>query len=114
CFHDFIREGETGFIFNHRAADPADALREKIENVMVDKPLLARVAGAGYRESAEYSLTRVADQFLDDFNSLVRNSDAAPTDRYSNASFRLRIALPARNPAGLRSLARRLYLYCSV
>jgi len=81
CFHDFIREGETGFIFNHRAADPADALREKIENVMVDEPLLARVAGAGYRESAEYSLTRVADQFLDDFNSLVRNTDAATTDR---------------------------------
>jgi glycosyltransferase involved in cell wall biosynthesis len=81
CFHDFIREGETGFIFNHRAAKPTDALREKIENVMVDETLLARVAGAGYRESAEYSLARIADQFLDDFNSLVRNSDAARTDR---------------------------------
>ena len=80
CFHDFIREGETGFIFNHRAANPTDALREKIENVMVDETLLARVAGAGYRESAEYSLARIADQFLDDFNSLVRNSDAARTD----------------------------------
>jgi glycosyltransferase involved in cell wall biosynthesis len=81
CFHDFIREGETGFIFNHRAANPADALREKIENVMVDEPLLARVAEAGYGKSAECSLTCVAAQFLDDFNSLVRNSDAAKTDR---------------------------------
>jgi hypothetical protein len=81
CFHDFIREGETGFIFNHRAANPADALREKIENVMVDEPLLARVAEAGYGKSAECSLTCVAAQFLDDFNSLVRNSDAARTGR---------------------------------
>ena len=81
CFHDFIREGETGFIFNHRAANPVDALREKIENVMVDEPLLARVAEAGYGKSAEYSLTCVAAQFLDDFNSLVRNSDAARTGR---------------------------------
>jgi glycosyltransferase involved in cell wall biosynthesis len=81
CFHDFIREGETGLIFDHRAANPAEALREKIENVMVDEPLLVRVAEAGYRESVEYSLARVADQFLDDFNSLVRNSDAARTDR---------------------------------
>ena len=81
CFHDFIREGETGFIFNHRAANPVDALRKKIENAMVDETLLARVAEAGYRKSAEYSLSCVADQFLDDFNSLVRNSDAATTGR---------------------------------
>jgi glycosyltransferase involved in cell wall biosynthesis len=81
CFHDFIREGETGFIFDHRAPNPADALREKIENVLVDEPLVARVAEAGYRKSAEFSLAKVADQFLNDFNSLVRNSDAATTGR---------------------------------
>jgi glycosyltransferase involved in cell wall biosynthesis len=81
CFHDFIREGETGFIFNHRAANPIDALREKIENVVVDEPLLARMAEAGYCKSTEYSLTCVADQFLDDFNSLVRNSDVARKGR---------------------------------
>ena len=81
CFHDFIREGETGFVFDHRAANPADALREKIENAIVDETLLARVAEAGYRKSAEYSLSHVADQLLNDFNSLVRNSDAATTGR---------------------------------
>lgn len=81
CFHDFIREGETGFMFDRRAANPADALRQKIENAIADEPLLARVAEAGYRKSAEFSLTCVADQFLDDFNSLVRNSDAARTGR---------------------------------
>jgi glycosyltransferase involved in cell wall biosynthesis len=72
CFHDFIREGETGFMFDHRAANPADALRKKIENAMVDETLLARVAEAGYRKSAEFSLTSVADQFLNDFNSVVK------------------------------------------
>jgi glycosyltransferase involved in cell wall biosynthesis len=72
CFHDFIREGETGFMFDHRAANPADALRKKIENAIGDETLLARVAEAGYRKSAEYSLTCVADQFLNDFNSVVK------------------------------------------
>ena len=81
CFNDFIREGETGFVFDHRVANAADALRKKIENAMVDETLLARVAEAGYRKSAQYSLSHVADQFLDDFNSLVRNPDAARTDR---------------------------------
>ena len=72
CFHEFIREGETGFVFDHRNAKPADALRKKIENAIVDETLLARVAEGGYRKSAEFSLPNVADQFLNDFNSLVK------------------------------------------
>jgi glycosyltransferase involved in cell wall biosynthesis len=81
CFHDFIRDGETGFIFDHRAADPAAALREKMAKVIVDPMLLSRVAEAGYRKSAEYSPSRVAKLFLEDFNSLLSNSDAAGTNR---------------------------------
>ena len=81
CFHDFIRNGETGFIFNHRARNPVESLREKIANTIVDPALLARVAEAGYRASADYSIARVADKFLDDFNSLLVDSDATRTDR---------------------------------
>ena len=29
CFHDFIRDGETGFIFDHRIDQPAKALQRK-------------------------------------------------------------------------------------
>lgn len=79
CFHDFIQDHETGFIFNHRAPDATGALGEKLENVIVDPALLSQVAAAGYRKSAEYSVAGVADQFLQDFNSLIRNSDAART-----------------------------------
>src|ERR1700704_1708922 len=81
CFRDFIRDGETGFIFNHRSLNPAESLRAKIENVIVDPTLLSTVADAGYRKSAEYSLACVADQFLEDFNLLIANSDAARTSR---------------------------------
>jgi glycosyltransferase involved in cell wall biosynthesis len=81
CFHDFIRDHETGFIFNHRAANPSETLREKIEKVIADPTLLSTVADAGYRKSAEYSLGRVADQFLEDFNSLLRHPDATGTNR---------------------------------
>jgi glycosyltransferase involved in cell wall biosynthesis len=81
CFHDFIRDGETGFIFDHRSSNPAESLRARIENVIVDPTLLSTVADAGYRKSAEYSLASVADQFLEDFNSIIANSDAARTSR---------------------------------
>ena len=73
CFGDFIREGETGFIFDHRAQPVAEMLRDKIDNVTSDETLLARVATAGYEKSAEYSPERVADQFLKDFDSVIRN-----------------------------------------
>jgi glycosyltransferase involved in cell wall biosynthesis len=79
CFHDFIREGETGFVFDHRTASPATALSQKLENL--DLAALARVADAGYRKAAEYSLERVTDQFLADFKSVVFDSYAERTSR---------------------------------
>jgi len=81
CFHDFISDHATGFIFDHRAANPVEALQEKMAKVIADPTLLSRVGEAGYRKSAEYSLARVADQFLDDFNSLISNSDAGRNNR---------------------------------
>jgi len=72
CFHDFIRDGETGFIFDHRTYDPAESLRAKIENILSDQALLERVAVRGHEKAAEYSVERVAKQFLADFESVIR------------------------------------------
>ena len=81
CFTDFVREGETGFIFDHRAKDPVEALREKIEKVLAHDSLLGRVAEEGYRKSAEYSVPRVADRFLSDFHSVMQDSHVGNTNR---------------------------------
>jgi glycosyltransferase involved in cell wall biosynthesis len=81
CFSDFVRDGQTGFLFDHRSKNPAQALREKLESVIVDPTLLARVSEAGYRKSAEFSIDRVADQFLHDFGSLSSQSDGAGANR---------------------------------
>jgi len=71
CFTDFISAGETGFVFDHRLNNPADALRKRLESVMTDQTMLERVAENGYRRSADYSVDRVANQFLHDFSSLI-------------------------------------------
>ncbi len=76
CFQDFIRDGETGFVFDHRAETPAKAFGRRSRNAIADPILLANVADAGYRKSADYSVSRVADQFLHDFSSLTGKSDA--------------------------------------
>ena len=74
CFHDFIRDNETGFIFDHRAQPITETLRAKIDNILADETPLARVAAAGYEKSAEYSPERVTEQFLKDFESVIREN----------------------------------------
>lgn len=73
CFTDFVRDGETGFIFDHRSSSLDENLRTKIEKIANDEALLARVAEAGRRKSEEYSLSRVADCFIADFSSIVQS-----------------------------------------
>jgi glycosyltransferase involved in cell wall biosynthesis len=81
CFQDFIQDGQTGFVFDHYSTNPAENLRDKIDNVIADEMLLARVADSGYRKAAEYSLERVASQFLNDLSSLTTNSHGTGTSR---------------------------------
>ena len=72
CFADFIRDGETGFVFDHSSNDPAESLRAKLETLVGDQRILSRIADAGRRKSAEYSLSQVADRFIADFSSLIQ------------------------------------------
>src|SRR6202171_6516006 len=81
CFQDFIRDGQTGFVFDHYSTNPAENLRNKIAHVIADEMLLARVAESGHAKTAEYSVERVASQFLDDFSSLITKSHGAGTSR---------------------------------
>jgi glycosyltransferase involved in cell wall biosynthesis len=81
CFSDFIRDRETGFVFNHRSNFPVESLREKMETIVGDEALLARVAEAGRRKSEEYSLSRVADRFIADFSSLIQEANAGSANR---------------------------------
>jgi glycosyltransferase involved in cell wall biosynthesis len=73
CFRDFIENGVTGFTFDHRSETPAKTLTTTIQGLLSDETMLARVAAAGYEKSIEYSLPRVADRFLQDFNSVMRD-----------------------------------------
>ena len=72
CFRDFITDGETGFMFNHRVSDPARSLSDKMQHVLADDAIMARVADAGRRKSAEYAIDRVAGEFLKDFESVIK------------------------------------------
>jgi glycosyltransferase involved in cell wall biosynthesis len=81
CFGDFIRNGETGFIFNHRSADPVKTLAERMEQIIGDEASLETVAAAGYDRAASYSVPSIADRFLSDFRSLSHDSNVPDANR---------------------------------
>ncbi len=78
CFHDFIVNDETGFVFNQNAAEPAESLALALRSAVADPQRLARVAEAGLRKSEEFSLSHIADRFLADFDLLRGNAAALP------------------------------------
>ncbi len=73
CFKDFIENQRTGFVFDHRSPDPTAALTNRMRDIMADETMLARVAQSGYEKSLEYSVPRVANRFLQDFQSIMQN-----------------------------------------
>jgi glycosyltransferase involved in cell wall biosynthesis len=75
CFKDFIRDADNGFVFDHRGASATESLGVRLEQLIVDQTVLTHMAEAGYRKSAEYSVERVADRFLDDFKSLIGSAN---------------------------------------
>lgn len=78
CFREFIRDTETGFIFDHCTQANTELLGDKLDNIVSNQTLLARVAAAGYEKSKEYSAERVVGQFLKDFESLIPKNVSSP------------------------------------
>jgi glycosyltransferase involved in cell wall biosynthesis len=71
CFRDFIANGETGVVFDHRAADPAGRLAEQLAALLGDPTRRERIANRAANRAAEYTLPRVAAAHLRDFEELL-------------------------------------------
>jgi len=70
CFRDFIDEDVNGFVFDHRSAHPAQTLAAKLQELIGDGKRLAQTAALAHRTAGEFSLERVARQYLEDFQSI--------------------------------------------
>jgi hypothetical protein len=68
-----VEDGVTGFVFDHRSTDPGQSLTTQLGRLVAQETMLAGVAAAGYEKSTEYSLSRVADRFLQDFQKVTEN-----------------------------------------
>lgn len=71
CFADYVRPGVNADHFE-LGVDPETALARTLEALMADEPRQRRLADAGLVTAGEFSLSRVAGSFIDDFNALCR------------------------------------------
>jgi glycosyltransferase involved in cell wall biosynthesis len=72
CFEDFVKPGLNGWSFNHRSADGATDLATVLERAITETDTLTRVRECALRTAQEFSLAKVADQFLSDFEEIAR------------------------------------------
>jgi len=71
CFRDFVRHGENGWSFDHRAAAAEEALAAALAGAMADDALRAR-CGAAARATAEgFALPAIARRLLAEFERAI-------------------------------------------
>lgn len=75
CFRDFISDDVDGFVFDHRASESAATLAAKLTQLLADPARLQRASDAALRKMENYSLERIAQMYLDDFESLAALPD---------------------------------------
>ena len=70
CFRDYIEDGVTGFVFDHRGGD--NALGDRLVHLLqLGRDELAKIGDAARAKAAEFALEPVAQRYLDDFASLL-------------------------------------------
>lgn len=74
CFRDFVVEDENGFVFDHRAADPAAALAARLVALSRDPSALARAGVAARAQSRAFLPGPIAELYLQDFASLLEEN----------------------------------------
>ncbi len=73
CFRDFVHDGETGLVFDHRAADAPARLAGQFSRIADSHDLAQRLALNGWKVAADYRLERVAKLYLDDFAATIQS-----------------------------------------
>lgn len=71
CFRDFLRDGENGWVFDHRSPRAVEALAHTLAQAM-EGPALRKRAGSAARTRAEgFSFASIAGKYLEEFSRIV-------------------------------------------
>ena len=72
CFRDYIEDGVTGFVFDHRGLEPEKNLAARLVDLLRLGPeQIMRVGEAARAKAAQFDVEPVARRYLEDFASLL-------------------------------------------
>jgi glycosyltransferase involved in cell wall biosynthesis len=75
CFHDYISDNVTGFVFDHRRPEPEKSLAERLAAVLqLGREQILKIGRAARRQAGEFELEKVAPRYLEDFASLLKDN----------------------------------------
>jgi len=73
CFQDFIKDGVTGLVFNHRSIHPDGALADRIEYLIEHADVREKITMEATRLAHDsFSNGRIAREYLNDFELLLQ------------------------------------------
>lgn len=70
-FGDYIEDGVTGLVFDHRASDAAGALAEKLGLLTADPTMAERLGANAVQRAASFGFDAVAAEHLADFERIL-------------------------------------------
>jgi len=76
CFRDFVHEGSTGWVFDHKSADPQAALAAALDGAMANPERALELGRRASAAAREFSYAKVAARYLADFQQLLEGSAA--------------------------------------
>ena len=74
CFRDFVRNGESGFLFDHCAADAAGQLADLFAHLGANADLRRDVGKRGWAATENFRHEAVTTQFLAEFEATLSDS----------------------------------------
>ena len=72
CFEDFVKDGENGLVFDHRAEDPVKELVVKMKMLFDDGALAKRLGIAASETAKKFSTEFIAEQWIAKFEDLLK------------------------------------------
>ncbi len=74
CFRDYLRAGENGLVFDHRAPNAGARLAATLAALAGDPARRARLAAAAWETAGHFRVEEVATRYLNDFESLLNQT----------------------------------------
>ncbi len=76
CFRDYVKDGITGFVFNHRGDDPVAELASTLKRIFVDPVSACKVGVQAAQVAAQFSYEKIAVNYLKIFEEILNSPES--------------------------------------